>query len=512
MMKFSLTKRFLRAAMTEKTVLFSITVFVIFMNRLWAGIPQDSTYFGDIRIESEREMTTEQVGQIRKEFYDVKADTTGFKRLTDAMLSIPISEGYYFSIVEMTNVAPLEKAGKIYLNPLFRIGWGEQVRIDTFYFEGNEKTSSRLLSRETQRFQKMVWSESMNRAIRTSFRKYPFLEITSQPEVVRTKEGVYGLVVNMQEKPDNRFTGVIGYVPEKNDQKGYFTGQIDLKIQNLSGTGRRISIYWSKINQYSQELYVTYAEPWIWKTSLFGEGEFQQVLRDTVLVTRQIELGIGRYLTNGDLQVKFGRESTLPTLSGRTTLGLTSAKTTSLGLQLSTDRRDKPLNPTRGFHLKAEGSIGDRKLEDVRHRVQYQSEITAECVFPVYRPWVASIGGQYAGKWISSGQLTYADQFWFGGAKSLRGYSDDFFHGTEIGWLSFEIRWLIGNLSRVYVFFDQGYYKMAQKSPAEQGFPSSFGVGMRLESRMGVIGIDYGFGEKDTFSTAKIHVFLENQF
>ncbi|MDD5766231.1 MAG: BamA/TamA family outer membrane protein, partial [Candidatus Marinimicrobia bacterium] len=414
--------------------------------------------------------------------------------------------------MEMIDAIPDEKIGKTYLNPFLRVGWGEQVRIDTFYFEGNEKTSSRLLNREIQRFQKMIWSESMNRAIRASFQKYPFLEITSQPEIVRTKEGGFGMVVDIQEKPDNRFTGVIGYVPEKNDQKGYFTGQIDLKIQNLSGTGRRVSIYWSKINEYSQELYVTYAEPWIWRTSLFGEGEFQQILRDTVLVTRQIELGIGKYLTNGDLQVKFSRESTLPTPSGQTTLGLTSSKTTSIGLQLVKDCRDKPLNPRRGFQLKAECSIGDRKLEKTRRRVQYQSEIMAESVFPFYGSWVGSISGQYSGNWISSGQLTYADQFWFGGAKSLRGYSDDFFHGTETGWLSFEIRWLIGNLSRVYVFFDQGYYKMAQKSPVERGFPNSFGVGMRLESRMGVIGIDYGFGEKDTFSTAKIHVFLENQF
>ncbi|PIS28935.1 MAG: hypothetical protein COT43_05235 [Candidatus Marinimicrobia bacterium CG08_land_8_20_14_0_20_45_22] len=512
MMKFNLTKHFLGITLTGKFGLFLMMFLVIYKNWLLPETPQDSTFFGEIRIESERVMMDKQLDQIRNEFYNVKVDTEGFNRLTDAILSIPISEGFYFSFFEMTDATPLEKMGKIYLNPLFRINWGEQVRIDTFYFEGNEKTSSRLLNREIQRFRKMVWSESLNRTIRNSFRKYPFLEITAQPEIVRIKEGGYGLVIGIHEKPDNRFAGVIGYVPGKNDQKGYFTGQFDLKVQNLSGTGRRISIYWSKINQYSQELYVAYAEPWIWKTSLFGEGEFQQILRDTVLVTRQIEIGIGKYLTNGDLQAKFSRKSTLPTPSGRTILGLTSAKTMSLGLQFTTDQRDKPLNPTRGFQLKIEGLIGDRELQETRRRVQYQSEITAECIFPFYRLLVSTIGGQYAGNWISSGQLTYADQFWFGGAKSLRGYSDDFFHGTEIGWLSFEIRWLIGNLSRVYIFYDQGYYKMAQKTTFKEGYPSSFGAGLRLESRMGVIGIDYGFGEKDTFSTAKVHVFLENQF
>jgi len=42
--------------------------------------------------------------------------------------------------------------------------------------------------------------------------------------------------------------------------------------------------------------------------------------------------------------------------------------------------------------------------------------------------------------------------------------------------------------------------------------PNSFGIGMRLESRMGTIGLDYAFGEDDTFTTAKIHLHLENRF
>jgi len=33
-----------------------------------------------------------------------------------------------------------------------------------------------------------------------------------------------------------------------------------------------------------------------------------------------------------------------------------------------------------------------------------------------------------------------------------------------------------------------------------------------LDSRMGIIGLDYVFGKGDTFTTAKIHVFLENRF
>lgn len=496
-----------------------LCIYVLLLSRLSAQIPADgitscdSVCFGNLQIESEKPLTTKNVDLIRKEFFNQITNRENYDRLTEMILSEPLQAGYYFPILFLSEVRPVSDGKIIYLNPVFNLQWCDPVRIDTILFTGNEKTSNRVLIKSTDSFKKKLYTESTAGLIAQSLRRYSFCEVSRVPEIVRTKDGLYGLLIQVVEKQDNRFSGVIGYVPEKAEEKGYFTGEIDLKMLNLSGSGRQVTIFWSKINRYSQELYLKYYEPWIWKTNLFGESEFRQILRDTMVVNRELKLGFGRFLKKtGNIRINFGSQSTIPTPGGQTALGLIPTHTSLLGFELAADRTDRPMNPTRGTKFDVEWMIGKRSIDERKSQTQYQAGVQTEWVFPLRQEWVIDITGQYKGKWVSTDYLTYADQFWFGGARSLRGYPNDFFSGTEIGWMSFEIRWLISKLSRVYLFTDHGFFKTAPLPQIERGYPKSFGIGLRLESRMGVIGLDYGFGKGDTFSTAKIHVYVENQF
>jgi len=212
------------------------------------------------------------------------------------------------------------------------------------------------------------------------------------------------------------------------------------------------------------------------------------------------------------LQLNFNNQYTIPTPGGRTILGLNPTKTTMIGLEFNKDRRNNRLNPDRGYQLHLKSLIGNRNETTKKNKSQLQGEIDGEFDYLIKNQWVASLKGHYKGKWLSKGSVTFSEQFWFGGANSLRGYSQDFFRGSEIAWASFELRWIIGDLSRVYIFSDYGYYKLPVSGKNEIGFPGSFGVGLRLDSRMGIIGLDYGFGKGDTFSTAKVHINIENRF
>jgi hypothetical protein len=39
-----------------------------------------------------------------------------------------------------------------------------------------------------------------------------------------------------------------------------------------------------------------------------------------------------------------------------------------------------------------------------------------------------------------------------------------------------------------------------------------YGVGIRFETPLGIMGVDYGFGRGDSFSTGKIHFGIINSF
>jgi hypothetical protein len=68
----------------------------------------------------------------------------------------------------------------------------------------------------------------------------------------------------------------------------------------------------------------------------------------------------------------------------------------------------------------------------------------------------------------------------------------------------------------VFGFGDIGY--VALPSAPSAGWTASdqtkagFGVGLRIDSEIGLIGVSLGFGQGDTFSTAKLHLRLVNEF
>ena len=111
--------------------------------------------------------------------------------------------------------------------------------------------------------------------------------------------------------------------------------------------------------------------------------------------------------------------------------------------------------------------------------------------------------------------------FPLGGSESLRGYREDQFRGTVVGLGSLEYRLLLGRVSRIFPFIDVGYchrpYKGATLDDGyvvriESDIAIGYGFGLRIDSRAGVLGMDYGLGRGDGIGEGKVHLRMENVF
>ncbi|MFH1213515.1 MAG: BamA/TamA family outer membrane protein [Candidatus Neomarinimicrobiota bacterium] len=468
--------------------------------------------FGVISVLSTGEINTDSLS-INAHFSAQVVSVNSYKELTSNLLALPLENGYLYPILSLRAVNPLTTPEGVTLNPVFGLEWGERVTIDTVIFEGTERTAPELFRRESRNLLGQAVNPKIISAFLSNFSRYSFLKVQSQTEVVKTREGKYGLLVRVAEHSTNEFSGVVGYVPPKSDVDGYFTGEVKINLNNISGRGRSLNIYWAKPNRLSQQVDLKYFEPWILTTDYSAEGEFRQILRDTLVVIREFDAGIGhRFFRKGSVTMNFNYETTLPTPGGRQLLGLTDLTVRGLGLKGSYDGRDYPVNPTGGILIAGNSYFGRRFDQSTGRLWQYQFETNGEFVYLLRPKWVAACDWNYKAKWLSESAPVYSDWYWFGGARSLRGYPNELFGGREIAWLNNELRWLIGKNGRAHFFFDQGYYRLPVPGPDRRSYPNSYGIGLRLDSRMGIIGIDYGFGRGDTFSTAKIHVFLESSF
>ncbi|MBN2601546.1 MAG: hypothetical protein JXR87_06110, partial [Candidatus Marinimicrobia bacterium] len=257
---------------------FTVIVVVIFGNILCFADEQmpnvDSLRFGVIEIQSthpiERRLNT-----IRQEYKEKIVTEFNYNELSNNLLRIPPRQGYHFPMLLLESVQPGIIAGEKYLNPHLRLDWGEITRIDTILFQGVVKTKNTVLNRTVRPLYGTVYTKQQEQQMIRSLRRFSYLRVNKDNEIVQTKEGQTGILVSIREVQDNEFTGVAGYVPEAINTKGYFTGVLDLKFYNLSGTGRQLYLYWSKSNRYSQQMKLNYTEPWIWKTNLYGTAEFE---------------------------------------------------------------------------------------------------------------------------------------------------------------------------------------------------------------------------------------------
>jgi len=109
-------------------------------------------------------------------------------------------------------------------------------------------------------------------------------------------------------------------------------------------------------------------------------------------------------------------------------------------------------------------------------------------------------------------QLQLSDHFWFGGFGTVRGYREDQFHGTTVSWVNLEYRFIVGRNSRIFLFNDWGFYQYEDGGITVNDILPGYGVGIRFDSPLGIMGVDYGIGRGDTFSTGKIHFGIINNF
>jgi len=117
-----------------------------------------------------------------------------------------------------------------------------------------------------------------------------------------------------------------------------------------------------------------------------------------------------------------------------------------------------------------------------------------------------------------------SDQYKLGGINSLRGYREEEFYGTTVSWVNLEYRFLMEGNSRFFLFTDYGYYerrilsgdsgdfKEISDGKPIRGVRLGYGLGLRIDTKAGLLGLDYGLGKGDSFSQGKIHFGVINRF
>jgi len=434
--------------------------------------------------------------------------------------------GLPFVKIKITGISLYKDSDTSKLSMSLDIKEESRITIDKIKITGNETTSDKVILREIKLNKDRTITKENLEDIKARLDKLNIFEKVDDPKIMKIKNSNSAvLLVGVKEGNNNTFDGVIGYVPPANDlDKGYFTGLINLSFRNIFGTGRRIDARWSQQIRTTQELEFKYSEPYFLNLPLNINLAFLQRIQDSTYSRRKFDLK-GDILLNDKFTISLigSYDRIIPSSDSTRTLTIADSRILSSGIELRYDNRDNIYIPASGILYTIAYSYGDKKIYNADELASFgylqnysiqRYSIDLDIYSSFFKRQTALVR-LFAGE-VKTDKLEDGDYFRIGGNKYIRGYREEQFLASTLVSSNIEFRYSLSRKGFFSVFYDFGYYLKPfdniNNIPRQEGFLYGYGVGMRVETALGILGINYALGKGDGFLDGKINFGIINDF
>jgi outer membrane protein insertion porin family len=447
-----------------------------------------------------------------------------FEKVIAGLLTAYENSGYPFAVIKIVSVSfTTDSTGTHNADIRLSIDKKNLCKIERIEVEGNSKTDAGLIIRTSRINPNSIYSQKKIEEAASLLNRLRFFETVETPSFYYNNKNEGVLKIIIKEKQTNSFDGIIGYVPSTNgNESGYFTGFINIGLRNLFGTGRSASFKWQTETKTTQELELKYSEPWLFNYPFNLDLSLFQRKQDTTYVQRNLEAKL-EYLATENISagVIASTQSTIPSenLTNSSVYNSTSLIT---GFTLKYDSRDDFYSPTGGIYFSNVYKLINKKIKaDKNYSSALEGsfelqkfEIDLALYHSFFEKQVTALS--FHARELKGSNYDISDYYQLGGTNTLRGYREKQFWGNRLIWSNFEYRFLFSERSFGFVFLDGGYFLRSADAVRNieelSDFKMGYGVGMNLDTGLGVLTISFAIAKGESFKEGKIHFGLLNEF
>jgi hypothetical protein len=347
-------------------------------------------------------------------------------------------------------------------------------------------------------------------------------------------------VVYLTNKRSSSVDGVIGFAPssDNNQNKLLITGEANLKLQNLFGTGKGFDLAFRSFLNGSQELKTRIVWPYIARSNIGVDYELNLLKFDSTFLDVKHDIGIQyRFVGSDYLKIFFSTQNTSLLSVDTNLVKVTRAlpvsndlKVNLYGLSAKVVRYDYFLNPRKGYGFDASAAIGTKQI--IRNptvnalkfsqpdgsnislydtislsSTQYKLTFKGDVFLPLFDRATIRFEGNFGH--LQSPVLFFSELFRLGGIRTLKGFDEQAIFASSYGIVNTELRYLLQQNSHVMLFWNGAWYQNKIRQPLVEDMPYGFGAGLNFETGAGIFSLYYAVGKQFNnsieFNKAKIH-------
>lgn len=418
-------------------------------------------------------------------------------KLLQKMQQTMENNGFPYASIKLENI----QIDSLNLQAKIKIEKGMTVRWTKINLKGENLSTSKLIGSYIHIKTGDLYNQSDVQLISARLKQISFLEEIKPAEILFTKDGAE-LFLYLKSKPVSLANGVIGLQPNQNTNKISVTGDIRLKLVNVLKRAEMIDLNWKSLQAQTQSLKAQLNLPNLFKSPFGIDGQFQLYKRDSSFLELKLTAGIQYALNNGSYLKAFYRNNSSSVLRGGknnpTFSKLGSVQTNAYGLALFKQNIDYLPNPSRGFSLLLDASVGQRKSRandtaQIVKNTTYRGEIQLNWFIPLAKRHVLRLANQ--SEFYIAPTFYQNEAFRFGGQVSQRGFNEEELRATTRTIFTAEYRFLVDRNSFAFLFFDQSWYENRTTNYLKD-HPFGFGTGFSFGTKIGTFSISYAFGKQ----------------
>lgn len=389
------------------------------------------------------------------------------------------------------------------------------------------------------------YNEKQVKLIDSKLSELPYIKV-ARPTGVYFSGNRAKLYLYLENKKASSFDGIIGFAPNSQiNNKLVLTGDLNLRLLNLAGSGKNLSLSFKSFLSGSQDLQAQFFWPFFLKTKIGIDYTFKLLRFDTTYIELFNDITLQYALTGTNFVKLFFQQQQVNVLSPDTLFvrqtkqlpQFTDVKTSYYGLGFRFAKLDYALNPRRGYLLDLDIAAGAKRILENnlikeislqsasgenytvydslnRSTLQYKFNGQGAWYLPISKNWVWV--NQMKVGWVYNSQLFLNELYRIGGIKTLKGFDEQSIFASTFAMLNIEMKYLFQQNSGFLLFANGAYYTNAAVAGSPSDWPWGVGAGMNLETGAGLFSLYYAVGSQKgnplAWRNAKIHFGLLNFF